>query len=95
MFSIVSFFMMIVARGWLVLELTDSAFMVTAINAVPMLPMLVVSPFGGVVADRVSRRLILLIGDACSFIILATLARLILFDVFKCGKCSSCRSSMG
>ena len=78
LFSILSFFMVIVARGWLVLELTDSPFMVTAINAVPLLPMLVLSPVGGVLADRFSRRLILMVGDSLSGAVLLTLALLIL-----------------
>lgn len=78
LFSILSFFMVIVARGWLVLELTDSPFMVTAINAVPMVPMLVLSPVGGVLADRFSRRLILMVGDSLSGVVLLTLALLIL-----------------
>jgi MFS family permease len=78
LFSILSFFMVIVARGWLILELTDSPFMVTAINAVPMLPMLVLSPIGGVIADRFSRRLILMAGDLLNAAVLLTLALLIL-----------------
>ena len=78
LFSILSFFMVLVARGWLILELTDSPFMVTAINAVPMLPMLVLSPIGGVIADRFSRRLILMAGDLLSGAVLLTLALLIL-----------------
>ena len=44
--SIVSFFMAVIARGWLVLDMSDSTFLVTAINAVGMLPMLVFSLFG-------------------------------------------------
>ena len=32
--------------SWIVLQLTDSPFMVTAVNAVPMLPILIGSPVG-------------------------------------------------
>ena len=53
LFSVASFFMVLIARGWLVLDLTDSPFMVTAVNAVPMLPMALLSPLGGVLADRI------------------------------------------
>ncbi len=78
LFSILSFFMVIVARGWLVLEMTDSPFLVTAINAVPMLPMLLLSPVGGVIADRFSRRVILMVGDSLNGVVLLILALLIL-----------------
>ena len=81
--SIVSFFMVLVTRGWIVLELTNSAFMVTAVNAVPMLPILIASPVGGIAADRISRRLILIIGDTISCLSLLTLGVLVVADVIE------------
>ena len=40
------------AHAWLVLEMTDSEFMVGAVNAVPALALLIFSPVGGAMADR-------------------------------------------
>jgi len=52
----------IVAQGWLVLQLTDSAFAVGLVTALGSLPILLFTLYGGVVADRVDkRRLVLLL----------------------------------
>ncbi len=48
-----------VALGWLVLELTDSAFMVGVASAARMAPFFFLGIFAGAVADRVERRLFL------------------------------------
>ncbi len=73
--------MTLIARGWLALELTDSSFMVTAVNAVGMLPMLVFSAFGGVIADRMNRRLVLIVSEVFSFAVVLALALLIVADL--------------
>ena len=49
-------------QSWLVLELTDSSFLVGLVNAMPAMSLLVLSPIGGVIADRYDRRLIALYG---------------------------------
>jgi len=49
-------------QAWLVLEETDSAFMVGLVNAIPALVLLFLSPLGGVLADRYNRRTIALRG---------------------------------
>jgi MFS family permease len=49
-----------VTIGWLALDLTGSAFQVGAITGMRGLPMLVLGPVGGVVADRIDRRKLLL-----------------------------------
>lgn len=81
--SIISFFMAVISRGWLVLDMSDSAFLVTAINAVGTLPMLVFSLYGGVIADRVNRRVVLIFSDACSFLIMTIMAGLILSQAIE------------
>ena len=73
--------MAVIARGWLVLDMSDSTFLVTAINAVGMLPMLVFSLFGGAIADRINRRLVLVISDFSSFLLMAILSALIILQV--------------
>ncbi len=50
-----------VAHGWLVLELTDSAFAVGLVTTLGSLPILIFSLYGGVVADRVDRHRFLIV----------------------------------
>jgi MFS family permease len=45
-----------VASGWLVLQLTNSAFAVGLVTALGSLPILLLTLYGGVVADRVNKR---------------------------------------
>jgi MFS family permease len=52
--------MLVVVTGWLVLDLTDSAFMVALAGSLQWLPMLVIGTFVGVIADRFNRRLVLI-----------------------------------
>lgn len=66
-----------IAQPWLVLQLTHSGLLVGLALAAQFLPMLVVGPFGGVVADRFPKRRVLqvtqaaFIGPAC-FLFLIT-----------------------
>ena len=83
MASIVSFFASLIARGWLVLDKTDSAFMVTAVNAAGMLPVLLLSLFSGVIADRVNRKLILIASDGFNLLVIMILALLVVTDVVQ------------
>lgn len=52
--------MMIILRGWLVFQLTDRASSLGLIMATVALPMLILAPIGGVVADRIDKRTLLL-----------------------------------
>ena len=49
-----------VAQGWLVLQLANSASVLGLVNAVSTLPVLTLSLYGGVLADRIDRRRLLL-----------------------------------
>ena len=81
--SIVGFFTSIIARGWLALDMTDSAFMVTAVNGIGMLPMLIFSAFGGVIADRMSRKVILISSDLFNLLMLLILSVLVITDTLQ------------
>jgi len=50
-----------VAQGWLVLHLTNSAFAVGLVTALGSLPILLFTLYGGVVADRVNKRRLVLV----------------------------------
>ena len=53
--------MQTIAQGWLVLQLTDSAFLVGLVTALGSLPVLLFSLYGGVIADRVNKRRFILV----------------------------------
>ncbi len=59
-----------IAQGWLVLQLTDSPFWLGFVGFVGAIPYLVFTLFGGVIADRVSKRY-LLIGTQTAMMVLA------------------------
>lgn len=53
-----------VVRSYLAYDLTKSEFALGLINLVVAIPMLIVSPFGGVIADRVEKRRLILTGQS-------------------------------
>ncbi|NTU59184.1 MAG: MFS transporter [Chlorobiaceae bacterium] len=58
--SMIGTWLQMVAQGWLVLEMTNSAFWVGVTAAASTIPTLFLSLIGGVIVDRYSRRTILL-----------------------------------
>ena len=58
--------MQMVARAWYMYELTGSATLLGLTGLANGLPMLTLSLFGGVIADQVQKKNILLVGQACS-----------------------------
>ncbi|MGD8453911.1 MAG: MFS transporter [Phycisphaerae bacterium] len=48
-----------IAIGWLVYRLTDSAFMLGLVSFVGLVPAFLLTPLGGIVADRIPRRRVL------------------------------------
>ena len=65
-----------VALGWLVLEMTQSAFMVGLIGAVRFLGSMA-GPWTGVAVDRMDRRRLILIATSVLGVLVATLATLV------------------
>src|SRR6266700_7263775 len=57
--SLVGTWMQQFAQGWVVTGLTTSAFALGLVNFAGSIPTLVLMPFGGVAADRLERRRIL------------------------------------
>ena len=65
--SVSGTWMQIVALGWLVLDLSDgSALAVGVVTALQQVPMLLLGAWGGVIADRFSKRRILVVTQAVS-----------------------------
>ncbi len=63
-----------IAQGWLVLQLTNSAFLLGVVSALQFLPVLLFSLFGGVVADRFPKRRLLLVTQSCAMVLAFALA---------------------
>jgi len=58
--SLVGTWMQVVAQGWLVLQLTHSATSLGLVVAAQTLPVLLLAPYGGLVADRANKRWLLI-----------------------------------
>jgi MFS family permease len=63
--SLVGSWMQTVAQSWLVLTMTGSAVAVGIVVALQTVPVLFLAPYGGVVADRVDKRRLLIVIDSC------------------------------
>jgi MFS family permease len=72
-----------VAQGWLVVQLTNSAFLLGLVGAVASSPMLVFSLFGGVMADRVNKRKMLVVTQSSMTILAFVLATLTATEVVR------------
>ena len=70
------YWILVTAQGWLVLQLTDSAFWVGMIAFIVGIPSLFLCPFGGLYADRLDRRKLLLVGQVASALPILLLATL-------------------
>ncbi len=57
--SLIGIWMQITAQGWLVYDLTASKFLLGVFNSVGGLPLLLLSPFGGLIADHFNRKKLL------------------------------------
>lgn len=72
--------MQTVAQGWVVYQMTDSAFLLGVDGFLATGPMLIFSLFGGVIADRVSRKKIMIFSQYLQMGFAFILAMLIYFD---------------
>ncbi len=73
--------MQMLVRGYLVYQLTDSFAALGIVSLGLAIPMLLVSPIGGVVADRTSRRAVLQLGQLLSVVIAVVVAMLLFTDL--------------
>jgi MFS family permease len=65
-----------VAQGWLVLTLTNSAFWLGVVGFAGSVPFLIFTLFGGVIADRVNKRKLLLVTQTVMMVLAFALAAL-------------------
>lgn len=64
MVAVIAIWMQRIAQDWLVLELSGSVTAVGITTALQFLPTLLLGPLGGIVADRFSKRILLLISQS-------------------------------
>ena len=83
MISLTGTWVQSVAQQWLVLQLTHSAFQVGLVVTVQFLPLLLLVLFAGAVADRMNKRLLLLLTQVLSMLLAAVLGTLILLHVVQ------------
>jgi MFS family permease len=76
--SVSGTFMQSIAQAWLVLQLTNSGTALGITLALQYLPMLFLSPWGGVIADRFSKRKLLYMTQAAAGILALILGILVL-----------------
>ncbi|MGB7951776.1 MAG: MFS transporter [Candidatus Binatia bacterium] len=76
-FSATATWMDQVARGWLIYELTDSAFQLGLVRGVQAIPILLLSPLAGSTADRYSRKMQVLVAQVVDGLLYAAIAVLI------------------
>ncbi len=65
------------AQGWVVTTLAGSALALASVNFAASIPMLILMPFGGVAADRMERRRILLVTQSVMAVLAVLLGMLI------------------
>src|SRR5579863_1191920 len=71
--SLIGTWMQSTAQAWLVLELTHSAWLLGLVGALQFLPVMFLSLFGGVLADRLPKRKVLLFTQSSAMILALTL----------------------
>ena len=72
--SVAGTWMQVVAQAWLVYELTHSELMLGIVGFAAAIPSLLVSPWGGVVVDRVNKRNLLVVTQASAMVLAFILA---------------------
>lgn len=81
LFSLVGTWLQIVAEGWLIYQLTKSAFYVGLDAAASTIPTLFLSLFGGVIVDRYPKKIILICTQVASMVLAFTLGILTVMGV--------------
>ena len=74
--SVAGTWMQVVAQAWLVYQLSHSELMLGVVGFAAAIPSLLISPWGGVVVDRVNKRNLLVITQAASMVLAFILAAL-------------------
>ena len=72
--SLVGTWMQTVAQSWLVYRMTGSALLLGAVGFASQIPVFIMAPIGGIVADRFNRRRVVIATQIASMVLAAILA---------------------
>jgi len=75
--------MQIIAQGWLVYQLSQSELVLGLVGFASAIPSLLITPWGGVVVDSVSKRKLMVITQSCAMLLAFILAALTLTGVVE------------
>jgi MFS family permease len=78
MISLTGTWMQNVAQGWLVLQITNSPFLLGLVSMLGTLPVLIVSPIGGALADTLNKRTVVILTQVTAMTLAFVLATLVL-----------------
>jgi MFS family permease len=81
--SLIGTWMQNVAQAWLVYRITGSSVLLGAIGFSSQIPVFLLSPVGGIVADRFPRQRVVIATQTASMLLALALAALTLFDAVK------------
>ena len=76
--SLIGTWMQTVAQSWLVYSMTGSAFLLGAVGFASQIPVFIMAPIGGIVADRHNRQRVVIATQIMSMILAGILAALTL-----------------
>jgi MFS family permease len=93
--SLLGFWIQAIAQSWLVYRLTDSALLLGLVGFASQAPILVFSPFAGVIADRLERRRVLFVTQSVMMASAAIIAVLTLSGVVHVWHIMACAFLMG
>lgn len=81
--SVAGTWMQSIAQGWLVYQISHSEFALGLVGFAGAIPILFITPFGGVVADRVPKRTLLVITQTVMMLLAFVLAVLVFTNVVQ------------
>lgn len=74
-----------IAMGWLIYRLTGSALLLGSVAFAMQIPSLFITPFAGVLADRINRRRVIIISQIAAMFVAFALAYLVISDRITVG----------
>src|SRR6266496_5548530 len=81
--SLTGTWMQSVAQAWLVLKLTRSGFAVGLVTGLQFLPILLLGSWGGLIADRMDKRRVLMVTQSVAALLALTLGLLVALDAVR------------
>jgi MFS family permease len=81
--SMMAMQMQILLRGWLVYDMTDSPLLLGLVTGAAGIPMILITPIGGVIADRYNKRNLIIIAEAVACLNSLAVSLLILTDTLE------------